>query len=378
MASSPTDQGGRPPLALVPPDGFFDGFDGQATEHASGMRIRVLDGPALAAPLPELEYIVPEIGLVAGGGAPHMVAGYGFAGKTLAIQSLLLSLAAGTTVWGAYKLARTFRVRHVDKEQGDALTRRRYQRLARDMGVNLNELGDRIGAAIMPPLTMSLGCRADWQALMEGVDLMLVDSMRAASPGQDENSSEFREGLDMLGELSECTKCRALVIHHARKPNDDAPSGRFNIRGSSAIFDALDCAYVFAANKGEPIRVMHEKARSNGETVEDFALVVSDVPQPNEPRWGLRVELRGAELLEERKQLAEADKAKRQASVDALRVRKALQSGRQETVQLRTLTGLSGSRFAAAIAELGDEVASDSIQDGRTWKRLLSLKAKTT
>lgn len=365
-------------VQLVPPEGRFDDWDDDG--GVSQTRVRILDGAAIAAPLPELEYIVPEIGLVAGGGAPHMVAGYGFAGKTLALQSLLLSLAAGTTVWGAYKLARSFRVLHVDKEQGDALTRRRYQRLARDMGIELASLGDGIGAAIMPPLTMSIGCRADWLALLEGRDLVLIDSMRAASPGQDENSSEFREGLDMLGELSEQTKCRALVIHHARKPNDDAPSGRFNIRGSSAIFDALDCAYVFAADKGEPIRVMHEKARSNGETVDDFALVVSDIPQPDEPRWGLRVELRGAELLEERREKAAADKVKRQASSDAAKVRKALhQNGKPlETAQARTLTGLSGSRFAAAIAELGDEVESLPFQEGRTWKRLLSFKAGRT
>ena len=66
--------------------------------------IALLDGPALAAPLPDVEYLVCEIGLVAGGGAPHLFAGYGFSGKTLALQAMALALAAGCPVWGAYRV----------------------------------------------------------------------------------------------------------------------------------------------------------------------------------------------------------------------------------------------------------------------------------
>ena len=92
--------------------------------------IALLDGPALAAPLPELDYLVREIGLVAGGGAPHLVAGYGFSGKTLALQALALALVTGRPVWGAYHSPHARRVVHVDLEQGDRLTRRRYQRFS--------------------------------------------------------------------------------------------------------------------------------------------------------------------------------------------------------------------------------------------------------
>ena len=185
----------------------------------------LLNGPALAAPLPELEYIIAEIGMVAGGGAPHLVAGYGFAGKTLACQAMALALAAHRSVWGAYRAPREMRVLHVDHEQGERLTRRRYQRLALAMGVELAELGDALAVAAMPPICLTPEHIDTWRELMTGRDVMIVDSLRAATAGADENDSGIRSALDMLGALSDASGCRAIVIHHARKPNADDKGG---------------------------------------------------------------------------------------------------------------------------------------------------------
>jgi RecA-family ATPase len=249
----------------------------------------LLDAPAIAAPLPDLAYLVREIGLVADAGPPHLVAGYGFSGKTLAMQSLALSLTAARPVWGFYSCPDPRRVVHVDYEQGERLTRIRYKRLARAMGIDLASMRDAIALAVMPPIRLAREHTAHWHKLMAGRDLIIVDSLRAATAGEDENSSQIRGALDMLGEVSERTGCRALIIHHARKPSDDAPAGgRFAIRGSSAIYDASDSAYVLSANKGDAIRVAHERAKSHGETVEDFALVISDVPMDGDPKAGSR------------------------------------------------------------------------------------------
>jgi len=329
--------------------------------------IAVLDGPAIAAPLPAVEYLVREIGLVAGGGAPHLLAGYGFSGKTVAAQSLALSLAAGRPAWGSYGCPDPRRVLHVDMEQGERLTRRRYQRLALAMGVELAALGDTLSLAVMPPLTLTAGCRDRWRELMAGRDLMILDSLRAASAGQDENSSEIRAGLDMLGTVSEETKCRALLVHHARKVGADDPGGRYSIRGSSAIFDGVDSAYLFSAAKGEPVGVEHLKARSHGETVEDFALVIADVEGAGDPRGGLRVQVHGAELVVERRAAHAATARRDRARGDGETVRGAL--ARQPglgTRELRGATGLSGDRLAAALAALGDAVEVREEKQGRT------------
>jgi|SRR5580658_1623969 AAA domain-containing protein len=325
--------------------------------HDAPQPVALLDGPALAAPLPDVPYLVREMGLVAGGGAPHLLAGYGFSGKTVAVQSMALSLAAARVVWSAYACRDRRRVVHVDMEQGDRLTRRRYQRLALAMGVDLAKLGDSLAVAIMPRITLAATHADCWREMMRGRDLLIVDSLRAASPGGDENSSDIRSGLDLLGTLSEDTGCRALVIHHARKPSDDAPEGRYAIRGSSAIFDGVDSAYLFSAERDDPVHVQHVKARSHGELVEPFALVISDAPIGTEARAGLVVEVRAGELIVERRaQRAEAARTER-ARRDAEGVRRRIAANPGAgTAALRTSTGLSGDRFAAALEHLGDAV----------------------
>jgi RecA-family ATPase len=328
--------------------------------------IRLLDGAAIAVPIPVVPCLVPEIGLVAGGGATHLVAGYGYSGKTLALQSMALSLAAGRPVWGAYS-GRPGRVLHVDLEQGDRLTRRRYQRLAAATGVDLSSLGDSLALAIMPQLSLLRDHFVQWRDLMAGRDLVIVDSLRAASGGQDENSSDIRSCLDMLGELSEATQCRPVLIHHSRKPQRDDPGGRFAIRGSSAIYDACDAVYLFSAQKGEPVAVEQAKARTQGDSIPDFALVISDVEIDGEARAGLRVQVHGHELLEERREAHHDAIARVQQSRDAAKVRAALvERPGISTTELRGVCRLSGDRLSAALLSLGASVEVRTEAEGRT------------
>ena len=357
--------------ASGPPDGFFDDDapgGSPPPDMADASPALILDGPALAAPLPELDHLVREIGLVAGGGAPHLVAGYGYSGKTLALQALALGLAAGARVWGAYGGRDPRRVLHVDLEQGERLTRRRYQRLALASGIALASLGDHLAVAVMPAgLTLTAGCEERWRQFMAGRDLVIVDSLRAASAGQDENDSGIRSGLDMLGGLSEQTGCRALVIHHARKQGPDDPGGRYAIRGSSAIFDGVDSAYLFSAAKGEPIHVEHVKARSHGEPVEDFALVIADVEGAGDPKAGVRIEVRGAELVAERRAAREETTRMDRARRDAETLRAVLASHPGLGVrELRGAAKLSGDRLAGALVALGERVEIREEGQGRT------------
>jgi hypothetical protein len=333
---------------------------GPDAESGEIERLKLLFGAELAAELPPLSYLIEAIGMVDGSGAPHLFAGYGFSGKTVALQSAMLSLAAGRGVWGVH-LTQPRRVIHVDLEQGDRLTRRRYQRLALGMGLDLHEIGDNIAVAIMPPIRLTIEHEQRWLELMTGRDLIVVDSFRAAVGGEDENSSAIRAHLDFLGTLSERTNCRAAVIHHARKP-PIVPSGNspsFDVRGSGAIFDACDCVYQMGAAQGEPVKVQHTKARSHGEPVEDFALVIEDVEVEGDPRAALRVVVRGLELLDERREANEEARRVKQSRADASRVMAAIQKRPGlGTRELRAILRLSGDRFAAAIIELGAKVDS--------------------
>ncbi len=253
------------------------------TEHepepqaTRGRELVYLSGTDLAKPLPPLAYLVPHLGIATG--APVLVAGYGFSGKTLALQSLALSVASGTPLWGVYSTRRGA-VTHLDWEQGARLTSERYQRLALGMGLDLKDLPLRV--CVQP--CASLGDRdaeTVYEKACEGQALVIVDSLRAADSKADENSSEVRRSLDLLNRVAEKHGTVVFVIHHANKPKADAPEGnRYRIRGSSAIFDGAASVFVFASEKGQPIRVTHEKCRNRGTTVEDFGLRVADVDVP--------------------------------------------------------------------------------------------------
>lgn len=255
----------------------------------------VIGSAALAEPLGPVPWLVP--GLYLAPGAPTMIAGYGYSRKTLAMQDLALAVASGGDVWGTYHATRG-RVVHLDYEQGRRLTQDRYQRLARARGIDLPALGDALRLVVFPPLYLDTPNSADAKRAedimcraCDGAQLLILDSFRASCPSIEENSSEARRPLDMLGRVSNRTGATVIVVHHARKPADDSPAARaaYTIRGSSAIFDACANIFVFNGMKGEPTKVHHEKERITGMTIEDIGLDATDVQSDTNPRWGLHV-----------------------------------------------------------------------------------------
>jgi hypothetical protein len=247
-------------------------------------------GPdVIFAPLPPVRYLVGALDICPG--APTMFAGYGFSGKTLAAQSMALSVTAGLPMWGQYAVGERGPVVHLDYEQGSHLTFSRYQRLARSLGIAPQDV--QLSVAVMPSLYLDDSRSLDaLTRTTEGHRLAIVDSLRACAPTVDENSSEVRRVLDMMTRVSEVNGCCFVVIHHASKPSKDSGRGaRHNIRGSGALFDACGSVFVFGAEKGEPIKVSHEKARTSGRPVDEFELVVTDDDdEGRNPRVGLSVE----------------------------------------------------------------------------------------
>ncbi|MBL9025991.1 MAG: AAA family ATPase [Myxococcales bacterium] len=262
----------------------------------------------LFAPLPPVSWLVQRLDMCPG--APVLFAGYGFSGKTVAAQSMAVTIAAGGRVWSDFTIGRRGRVVHVDYEQGFRLTAERYQRLARGAEIEPEELRGSLAVAPLPTLYLSSAEACDaYTRACEGAALLIVDSLRACAPDVDENSSEVRRLLDLLTRVSERTGVVPLVIHHARKPREDDGGGaKMAIRGSGAIFDACSSVLVFSAVKGEPTLVAHEKARTSGVTHEDFSLAVEDVPVYGNPRAGLRVRSVGVAPPEVRKAARERER----------------------------------------------------------------------
>lgn len=260
---------------------------------SQGDALTRLDAAAIFEPLPPVPWIVRSLDICPG--APILVAGYGYSGKTVAAQSLATSIAAGLPIWGSLGAAQG-KVLHLDYEQGSRLTRDRYQRLAIGLTIGPQDLQGRLELACFPGFYLEDPRAEDLLArALDGFTLCIVDSFRAAAPSIEENSSAARRPLDMLARVSERTGCAVIVIHHARKPQKDSAGGpRMAIRGSGAIFDACSSVLVFDGAKGEPTNVFHEKARNSGKEAEDFRLTIDDVPMGRCPTAGLIVTMGSA------------------------------------------------------------------------------------
>lgn len=226
----------------------------------------------LFAPLPPIDWLCPTLRLSPG--APTLVGGYGYSGKSVSVQSLALSVASGSLLWGQFGV-RQGRVSHWDYEQGYRLTAERYQRLAVGMGVDPRVLVGMLSAFILP--SQGLDSVDDLAFMGDGVSLCVVDSWRASHPSVDESSSEVRRTLDRMTMASEKTGCLFLLLHHNRKVQKDDVGGRKQgIRGSSGFFDGSQTVYLFHSEVVGETTVVHEKDRVSGQQSDSFKLRFED------------------------------------------------------------------------------------------------------
>jgi hypothetical protein len=259
--------------------------EGIARRYPPGVQVRgstVLRWSELSLALADVPWLCKDLSIAPG--APTLVAGYGYSGKTVSLQALAMAVATGRKAWGRFAVAQG-NVLHLDYEQGRHLTQLRYQRLALAMGIwDEQDLARNLDLLTLPPTYLDApGELERLVQLCEGRRLCVIDSLKAAFPSADENSSDVRQYLDALTRVSDTTGCVMLVIHHARKPSKDHEGmAAMAVRGSGAIFDACAGVFLWLGRKGQPTTVVHDKARFTGRTVEDFSLEVVDVALPVE------------------------------------------------------------------------------------------------
>ncbi len=201
------------------------------------------------APLPPPAFVVPELQI--GPGRASCFAAYAGAGKTLAMQALALCVASDRPIWGWFRHRGPMRVRHADQDQG-AGTLRRYQRLARGMGIDPGELAGRLEVSSFPALYLVDTPDDVWLRASEGIGLMILDALRGFTPGVEENDSQIQHLLMRLAKFSEATGCAYLIAHHFGKPQQGAKPELERLRGSSGIGAALGSVFVLTGERGEP------------------------------------------------------------------------------------------------------------------------------
>jgi hypothetical protein len=293
----------------------------ETSKPASRVTLTIVSAAEMARPLPPIPWLVK--GLRIAPGAPTLVAGYGFSGKTVFVQSLALAVACGRSVLGFP--ARKGRVLHLDCEQGSRVTFERYQRLAHACGLELAGLAS-LESVILPP---TIEVRADAVDVLsqsaDGRALVIVDSWRPAHPGIDENSSDVRATLDVFGEVSERTGCAFVLIHHSRKPDKDSKGGaKMAVRGSSGFFDGSQCVITLAGEPGEPISIECHKDRVSGQPFEPFNAQILDV----DDRRGLSFER--VDTVDAESARAEAAKARSAEKASARAATKAAELALEE------------------------------------------------
>lgn len=255
--------------------------------------IEAVGSKDIYATLPPISWLVEAMKIAPCGAT--LFAGYGYSGKTVVAQCMALAVATGRKIFDKWDV-RQGKVLHLDYEQGSYLTKERYQRMSRAMGIWENDVAANLELAVFPQLYLDHPRARDIIAKrVEGFALVITDSLRASAPSVDENASEVRRLLDNLNWVSERTGVVPLVIHHGRKPPAQLEEGasvepKYSIRGSSAIFDASANIFVLhALTKHGPVRVTQEKERLRGKAMEEFGIIIHDVEHAGLADGALRV-----------------------------------------------------------------------------------------
>ena len=250
-----------------------DAQSGQRAEQKPKSTFHIRSAAELFGPLETPDYLID--GIIRRGGLLEIQA-YGGSGKSWLAVNLALSVATGTPWLGRFP-TKLGSVLSLDYENGFYEEARRFQANAKALGLPTPVVG--VSVSCMPECYMtSDNFEAEIKKLAAQYQLIIIDTLKAASPGTDENDSKTREPLDKLRRVGELTSCTFVVLIHSKKKSNSQTEidPREQGRGSSAIFDACDAQLgVTYQGDGEPLLVVQTKARS-GKTVAPFEVRIVD------------------------------------------------------------------------------------------------------
>jgi hypothetical protein len=105
----------------------------------------------------------------------------------------------------------------------------------------------------MPYLTLTspAGARTVEQTIVEnGLGLLVLDSFRRLCPGVKENDSgEVTDVLQPLVEICRRQACNIIVIHHAKKRQENAPTDAASLNRGSTAFQAVADVQLFLRSR---------------------------------------------------------------------------------------------------------------------------------
>jgi len=264
------------------------GFEGFAARTATSTA-----STALAEPGKPFELVGPGHGLwaplepityVIGGLVPHasvsLLAGYSSSLKSWLAADMAVSVGAGRP-WLGHAPFATERapVTYMEKEAGLYEMRRRLHAIRQPLDMAEDPLLDVCsfpanGNVFDPEFRKRLADLAAQRTLI------VIDTLAAFSFGADENTAQMAEGVGLFAEIAAKTRCAFVVVAHEKKKGNNGGEidPRERVRGSSAIFGAVDCVFSCQREKVRaPVLVEQTKAR-NGREAQPFIVEMLDSP----------------------------------------------------------------------------------------------------
>jgi 5S rRNA maturation endonuclease (ribonuclease M5) len=205
-------------------------------------------------------------------GSLALIVAYGSSLKTWVLEDGALSVATGGQWMARFDTKKTPAL-IIDFESGDYELRRRAHRLAR--GRELQIPIDGFAFITMPSLNLASDAFFDaLRPLAKKYGFIGIDSLAAGSGGIDENDTRFATSLNRLKGIAAESGCVIVVLHHSRKGSGEDADPREMVRGTSAIFNAVDVVLQMS-RKDDGFVVRQTKARG-GKTVDPFVVRVDD------------------------------------------------------------------------------------------------------
>jgi hypothetical protein len=238
------------------------------TPDASRPAFNFVSSSELMKPLPPrvhlVESILPEGSIV-------VVGGYGSSAKTWFTTSLAISIARGIPWLERFQTTKA-RPAIFDYENGDYESRRRIHAL--NAGLGATSAPD-VALCVHPAYTLnSRELAPALEDVLAEHRVAVFDSLRAATPGIDENDSSIRQHIDDLRRIPGFDKSCIVLLAHARKGGSGDP--REHLRGSGAIFDAADQVFFLKAEEDTSFAVQQTKSRFGPKT-DPFGFWLEDV-----------------------------------------------------------------------------------------------------
>jgi hypothetical protein len=257
-----------------------------------GAETSMLYGRDMAAPMPPIEWLCAGLRLTSG--APTLVAGSSYSGKSMMLADLAIAVAAGGQAFGHYECRCGDAIILDFDGQGRRVSVARLQRLVRARDIDIASLDEAIAYSSRPGFYLDSPDAAEHlHRCLDGRSLCIVDSWRGATPDTNEwDRAEVQGVAATLEKVSEATGCVIIVVDHHVKPSREGGSLRgaqHDVHGSTAKSEIAQAHFSLSSKTPGEIIVRHVKERVTGKALAPFHLRIEDVERDGDAVWGVRL-----------------------------------------------------------------------------------------